>query len=129
MKLHDAMCAVLLGLALGSMSIESCADDWANYAGDVGDKFGRGLANASLGWVEMVKGVGIAASHDGPAFIPFGFVKGLGHTLGRTLSGAFDVVTFPIPTAPLSDPAYVWDRFDQETQYGYFEPAKRRSSK
>ncbi|QXP83028.1 exosortase system-associated protein, TIGR04073 family [Methylococcus sp. ANG] len=129
MKLYDAVRAAILVLALGSTSIESYGDEWAGYAGDVGDKFGRGLANASLGWVEMVKGVGIAASHDGPAFIPFGFVKGLGHTLGRTLSGAFDLVTFLIPTAPLSDPTYVWDRFDQETQYGYFEPSKRRSSK
>jgi putative exosortase-associated protein (TIGR04073 family) len=126
MKLYAAMRAAILVLTIGPTSVAAFGDEWTSYGGDVGDKFGRGLANASLGWVEIVKGVGIAASHDGPAFIPFGFVQGLGHTLGRTLSGAFDLATFLIPTAPLSDPVYVWERFDQETQYGYFERSNRR---
>jgi putative exosortase-associated protein (TIGR04073 family) len=122
MKTYEALRAAILVLALGSTSIEAFGDEWSTYGGDVGDKFGRGLANASLGWVEIVKGVGIAASHEGPAFIPFGFVTGIGHTLGRMMAGAFDLATFLIPTAPLIDPAYVWERFDQETQFGYFEP-------
>ena len=122
MKLYAALRAAILVLALGLTSIEAFGDEWASYGGDVADKFGRGLANASLGWVELVKGVGIAASHDGPAFIPFGFAEGIGHTLGRMMAGAFDLATFLIPTAPLSDPTYVWERFDQETQFGYFEP-------
>jgi putative exosortase-associated protein (TIGR04073 family) len=113
--------ALLLGLASGA----ALGDGWEDYAGDVGDKLGRGFANATLGWVELVKGVGIAASDEGPAFIPFGFFEGIGDTLGRTVAGAFEVVTFPIPHAPLTDPVYVWDDFDRDTRFGYFDQPKQ----
>ncbi|HWP01420.1 MAG TPA: exosortase system-associated protein, TIGR04073 family [Methylococcus sp.] len=117
--------AASLTLMLGLASGTAFGDGWEDYAGDVGDKLGRGLANATLGWVELVKGVGIAASDEGPAFIPFGFFEGIGDTLGRTVAGAFEVVTFPIPHAPLTDPVYVWDDFDRDTRFGYFDQPTR----
>jgi hypothetical protein len=40
------------------------------------------------------------------------------HTLGRTASGVFDVITSPIPTKSMVEPKYAWSEFDQSTTYG-----------
>lgn len=37
------------------------------------------------------------------------------HTLGRTLAGTYDLVTFMIPTQSLVHPEYVWNDFGKET--------------
>lgn len=48
-----------------------------------------------------------------------GVVTGVVHTIGRTVVGLLDVVTFMIPTGPSSvQPQYVWNDFSRETTYG-----------
>lgn len=72
-------------------------------------KLGRGLNNV----VEPLRGGEISRSFeqaylwDGPdAALGEGAVRGISRTVGRTLSGVVDIVTFPIPTESLIKPAY-----------------------
>jgi len=44
-------------------------------------------------------------------------LRGVGHTVGRTLVGTAELVTSPIPTREFAAPAYVWDRFSEDSRY------------
>jgi hypothetical protein len=46
-----------------------------------------------------------------------GFMTGIVHMLGRTLSGALDLATFMIPTRPIVRPDLIWKNFNTETSY------------
>jgi putative exosortase-associated protein (TIGR04073 family) len=69
-------------------------------------KFGRGLANITepIRMGELRRTMEQTAISDGPdVAYTRGFIKGLNRTIGRTLVGAYEVVTFPIPDHGLSD--------------------------
>ena len=61
-------------------------------------KLGRGIVNVLTGWIEIPKNIAVEWKKTDP-FSGFvvGAVKGFGWTWGRTLSGAYDVFTFPLP--------------------------------
>jgi len=90
-----------------------------NYGTQVADKFGRGLANAATGWLELPKNM-VNTSKESNAFIglTWGTVKGALHTVGRTAVGAVELATFFIPNGEFAHPTYVWTDFSQETTYG-----------
>lgn len=98
------------------------ADD---YTTDITVKLGRGMANTTLGWMELFKNAYNEPAYNGPAYIPVGVVTGIYHTLGRTVVGLVDVVAFLFPSDSLVAPTYVWEDFDHETSYGL--PPRRRS--
>ena len=88
------------------------------YTARLGAKLGNGIANAATGIAEIPKGVMVANREQGPAYAATaGFVTGMVHMLGRTLCGAYDLVTFMIPTKPIITPDYVWQDFDRGTSY------------
>lgn len=70
-------------------------------------KLGRGLANITepirLG--ELTRSTEQTYLADGPVVAQtYGMVHGISRTIQRTVVGAFEVVTFPIPTDPLIHP-------------------------
>lgn len=90
----------------------------AGYAEKVGDKLAHGLANTVTGLGEIPKNIIIDTNKKGPAYgIPVGFVTGIIHGIGRTLTGVVDLVTFVIPTKPIIYPDFIWKDFDKETHY------------
>lgn len=90
----------------------------AQYADKVVDKLGNGLANAVTGVVEIPKTMNIVVHRDGVIHaMTIGLLTGLANAVGRSLSGAFDIATFLIPTTPFVKPAYIWDNFDRETTF------------
>jgi len=89
------------------------------YATDSGAKFSRGLANTVTGWGEIPKNIA-NESRDKNAFagITYGTARGAAHTVGRTAVGAFDLVTFFVPTNEYVHSTYVWEDTGNETSYG-----------
>lgn len=88
------------------------------YPTKVGEKLGNGVANIVTGFVEIPKTMIVTSQNDGVAYgMTNGFFIGIVHAVGRTLSGAFDVATFVVPTTPLVNADYIWNDFDKETTY------------
>ncbi len=89
-----------------------------NYSTKVGEKLGNGIANAVTGFVEIPKTMIITGRRHGATYgMTAGLFTGLFHSVGRSLAGALDIATFPVPTTPIVQPNYVWDNFDRETTY------------
>lgn len=88
------------------------------YVSDVSSKFTRGFANLFTGIGEVPKNIVYVSEKTNPvAGGPGGLVLGTLHTLGRTTTGIFDILTSPIPTKSLIQPEYVWEDFKQPTTY------------
>ena len=90
----------------------------SSYPARIGGKLGCGIANVVTGIAEIPKTIMATNRTEGPAYAATaGFMTGLVHMMGRTLSGAYDLVTFMIPTQPIVNPDYVWQDFKHETTY------------
>lgn len=114
--------ATLVLLASLSQGVAEAAEPpppQPDYAQLVGRKLASGFSNMALGSAEIPKNMIITTNQTNAVFgVTGGAIKGLLHTLGRTLSGMVDIVTFPIPTQPITRPPLVWQSFQTETQYG-----------
>ncbi|MCF8005949.1 MAG: exosortase system-associated protein, TIGR04073 family [Methylovulum sp.] len=109
---------VNIGVCLAILLTLSYHAEASSYPARFGSKLGNGLANAVTGIVEIPKTVMVSHREQGAAYAATaGFVTGLVHCLGRTLSGTYDLVTFMIPTKPIVTPDYVWQDFKKETTY------------
>lgn len=106
----------MLGLALCSTN---CAQAQESSLGPkIGWKLGRGVANLTTGWVELPKQIYTTWKAEGwVTGILQGTVDGVGMLFGRTVAGAYEIVTFPIPIPPeyqpMLQPDYVWQ--DEQT--------------
>ncbi|MGZ8136276.1 MAG: exosortase system-associated protein, TIGR04073 family [Methylococcaceae bacterium] len=90
----------------------------STYASRLGTKMGTGIVNAATGVAEIPKTIVVTNRLHGPAYAATaGFLTGLFHMMGRTLSGVGDLVTFVVPTKPIVQPNYVWENWDKETSY------------
>ena len=49
--------------------------------------------------------------------LTLGVVRGVFHTVTRTLVGGAELLTSPIPTDDYVAPGYVWERFSEDTRY------------
>jgi len=109
-----AVVVMSVGLILSSTPVMA-----GDYAGDVGAKFSRGLANTTTGWGEIPKNI-VNESRDKNAFVgvTYGTLKGTAHSVGRTAVGVFDLATFFIPTNGYVHSTYVWEDTSRETTYG-----------
>ncbi len=90
-----------------------------SYGEGVGLKLGSGLANMTLGWIEVPKNI-INTSNQVNLVLGFtgGLAKGVLHMLGRTIGGTVDLLTSPFPLKPIVQPPFVWENFEVETSYG-----------
>lgn len=68
-------------------------------AGTAAQKAVRGLGNAALGVpLEIPKTVYYATLEDGPVYgLTVGVLEGLSWGIARTLTGVYEIVTFPFP--------------------------------
>jgi putative exosortase-associated protein (TIGR04073 family) len=110
-----------IGLALvlscGLYAPASQADE--SYLHQTSDKFLTGFANIFTGIGEVPKNIVNTSKDTNPIVgATGGLIMGTLHTLGRTASGVFDVITSPIPTKSMVEPKYAWSEFDQTTTYG-----------
>jgi putative exosortase-associated protein (TIGR04073 family) len=82
------------------------AEEWAGPA--VAQKAVRGLANAGFGMVtEVPKTVYYDTLEDGPLYgLTVGVLEGLSWGIARTLTGIYEVVTFPFPVPEGYRPIY-----------------------
>jgi putative exosortase-associated protein (TIGR04073 family) len=107
--------SLLILSALLFVSPQAMAHD---YIEGVGDKLAHGLANTVTGIGEIPKNMIIETNEKGPAYgIPVGLFTGILHGIGRTLTGAVDLVTFVIPTKPIIQPDFIWKDWDKKTHY------------
>jgi putative exosortase-associated protein (TIGR04073 family) len=108
--------ALLLLATLGAAVPAVQAED---YGTTTTLKLGSGLSNLAMGWLEIPKNMINTSNQTNVLFgISGGLLKGLLHTAGRTLTGAADFLTFPVPTQPIAHPEFVWQKFSEETTYG-----------
>jgi len=112
-KLLQTLLAVLIiSLTLPQLALAE------QYPDKVMEKLGNGLANAVTGVAEIPKTITIVGNRDGVVHgMTVGFLTGIANAVGRSLSGAFDIATFLIPTTPFVKPAYIWDDFNRETAF------------
>lgn len=83
------------------------------------EKFGRGLAAMTTGFLEVPGHMVEESRRNGPAAgATLGFAKGLGAVVVRELVGVYEFVTapFPVPRGyrPVIEPEYPWDHFEPE---------------
>lgn len=103
--------ALVAGMAFGEEPLpQDNGFGWSNGAG-IWEKAGRGVSNVTLGFlVEWPKTVIVETEARGPLFgLTVGMIKGIGLGVGRTLVGAYEVATFPLPNGsdfgPILEPA------------------------
>jgi len=110
-----SLAALFAALFVVAMPVTASAD---NYGNQVVDKFSRGFANSVTGWLELPKNIVNTTKKDNIGLgLTVGLVKGLAHSVGRTVVGAVELVTFFIPNKQYVQPTYAWD-FSKETTYG-----------
>ncbi|BBL75681.1 exosortase system-associated protein, TIGR04073 family [Methylomagnum ishizawai] len=117
---YMAVALVCVGLA----SVPPChaqrepAPVYRGYTGTIAEKFGTGVTNMGLGWVEIPKTMYVSSMQDGVlSGLTLGLFKGMANTFGRMFLGMADMFTFMIPTKPMVTPDVVWRDFGTETAY------------
>ncbi len=72
--------------------------DNVDYGTGVGKKLGRGISNVAFGWLEIPKGVeDVGDKNNFIAAATWGPIYGAGKAAVRTLAGAYEIATFPVP--------------------------------
>lgn len=107
------------GMQPGAQPTSSCCTTpYRGYGTEVGMKLGSALSNIALGWLEVPRTVLATTNQVNLALgLSGGVVKGILQTMGRTLTGVVDLLSFPLPTQPIAEPQFVWQNFDVETRY------------
>lgn len=102
------LCVVLL---VGDVAIGRAEEPpiWQH----IGMKLLRGVINFSTGWIELPKQIYLTGQAEGWVTGAWqGPIDGLGMFVARTVAGAYEVLTFPIPVPPryqpLVEPSFVW---------------------
>lgn len=85
------------------------------YAQDAGKKLIRGVGNILTGWVEIPKNIYDESVNSNVLVgLTWGTLKGCGWTVIRTVTGAYETVTFPFPIPdgykPIVEPEYVFSK-------------------
>lgn len=81
------------------------------FAENAGDKLTRGLVNFATGWIELPQKIHETSKEFNPIVgITYGSIKGLGYSVARMGTGAFDSVTFVVPPydKPIMEPKYAF---------------------
>ncbi len=93
-------------LTLGSLTAE---------ADTAAQKFGRGLAGMTCGFLELPGNIVKETRKQGAVGVPMGLAKGVGMIVTRELVGVYEFVSapFPVPSGykPILSPEYPWSYF------------------
>ncbi len=88
---------MIIGLLMAGMASPACAAQ-EETGSLVVSKLFRGIANAATGWMEIFKQSSLVWQESGPGIgLSWGVVKGLGYAIARSVGGAYEIVTFPVP--------------------------------
>lgn len=99
-------------------TISARAEEQQSYISNVGHKTLNGFTNIVTAVLEIPKNIINTTNDSNIIYGVFGgAAKGTINTVGRLVTGVTDIVTFPIPTKPIAQPAYIWDDFDVDTSY------------
>ena len=103
--------SVIVFLILWSASLALAEEPSAPQR--IATKFIRGAANFTTGWMELPKQVYLVGQREGWVTGALrGPIDGLGMFVARTVAGAYEVLTFPIPLPPryqpMLFPEYIW---------------------
>ncbi len=113
---------VLCGALMASQSANADEHNPSYLAGFT-SRVSQGFANTTTGFIEIPKNV-INISHDENILLgsTWGLLRGVAHTVTRTVLGVAELIASPIPTREFISPPYVWDRFSEDTRYfdGHF---------
>lgn len=86
------------------------------YAYTSAQKFGRGLAGMTTGFLELPGNIVKETTAKGAVGIPIGLATGLGMMVTRELVGVYEFLSapFPVPSGfrPILTPVYPWDYFE-----------------
>ncbi|MCB9800407.1 MAG: exosortase system-associated protein, TIGR04073 family [Candidatus Omnitrophica bacterium] len=93
------------------------------FADDMWTKAGRGFGNLTTGYYEIVhQTVEMSEDNRWPIALFGGLVKGVAYGTARTLTGAFELVTFPIPGyEPIMYPEYIIGQAYHDTPRADFD--------
>src|SRR2546429_5269512 len=95
--------SVIVFLILWSASLALAEEPSAPQR--IATKFIRGAANFTTGWMELPKQVYLVGQREGWVTGALrGPIDGLGMFVARTIAGAYEVLTFPIPLPPRYQP-------------------------
>jgi putative exosortase-associated protein (TIGR04073 family) len=123
MKFLTIACAAVLGAALLAPPAHAYREDTSSGQYTAADKFGRGLADMTTGFLELPGNI-VAENrdHGAASAATIGFAKGIGMIPVRELVGVYNFVTapFPVPSGyrPILHPEYPW---------GYFQGSRSAS--
>ena len=109
------------GILVGSLVTASpgFADDHKqSYLSGFTQKVSQGFFNVTTGFIELPKNI-VNISSDSNIFVgmTWGTIRGVAHSVSRTVIGAAELITSPIPTDDYITPPYVWERFSEDTRY------------
>lgn len=89
-----------------------------SYGSVISTKLSVGAANLFLSPLEIHKNIVNTTNESNVALgVTGGVLKGGLHMCGRMIAGFVDMVSFPLPTEPLTSPRYVWEDYNVETHY------------
>ncbi|MGR8978868.1 MAG: exosortase system-associated protein, TIGR04073 family [Gammaproteobacteria bacterium] len=110
--------ACVLAGALSSVGVAVADEHNRDYLSRFTSKLNQGFFNTTTGFVELPKNI-VNISHDQNIFVglSWGLLRGTVHAVSRTVVGAAELITSPIPTDPYITPPYVWERFSEDTRY------------
>lgn len=87
----------------------------AAHAQTASEKFGRGLAGMTCGFLEVPGNIVEQTDKRGAIGVPIGLFYGVGMLVTRELVGVYEFLTapFPVPEGyrPILKPEYPWDYF------------------
>lgn len=103
---------VYMMVVVAAMAIGMSAEAGAHTAAQ---KFGRGLAGMTCGFLEIPGNIVKETRAQGAVGVPVGLAKGLGMTVARELIGVYEFLSAPFPAPagyrPILSPEYPWDYF------------------
>lgn len=117
--------AVLLLAGLSGLA-QAQAVETQGLGHQVSEKFIRGMVNLSTGWVEVPRQIYEVGTNEGwVSGLLRGPFDGIGMFFARTVAGAVEVATFPVPLPtykPMMTPVYAWESDDPADE----KPAVRK---
>ncbi len=109
---------ILIACALVCTLMMASAVQASSNQTDFPNKINQGLANVVFGFIEVPKNVINVTNHQNIFVgVTVGAIRGIVHGVSRMVVGGVQLLTSPIPTSEFAAPAYVWERFSEDSRY------------
>lgn len=118
MNKNKFLTTCLLSGALLASQTTNADENHPSYLGGFTSRVSQGFANTTFSFIEIPKNV-VNITHDQNILLgsSWGLLRGVAHTVSRTVIGVAELIASPIPTDEFISPPYVWDRFSEDTRY------------